>query len=119
MASLPKPKNTLASVIKEVLDQLIDGVAVELVTANAIAAVPFLGLPIISALFRWGVGLLADFVNENAFKFFAKLAIRLQNDQRKIEYDKIFEKIKTEEASPEDLEAARLAIDRLVNRNRP
>ena len=119
MAKLPAPKNRLVGVVKVVLDALIEGLGVELAVNAAIAEAPFLGLPVIRNVFKWIVEEVAETVNENMFKFAAKFIIRIQADGRKAEFDEAMKPFSKEEfPTPEEIQRAKDAINRLVNRNR-
>lgn len=118
MANIPPPKNSAVDVAKAVLEALIEGAGVDAAVAAGIAQWPVLGYPIIKNLFRWGVEQMASVINDNMFKFTLKLIIRVQSDVRKNEFNAAIQPIIGGNPSAEDIEKARRAADRLIERNR-
>ncbi len=119
MAKLPAPKNKFVEVTRLVLDGLIEGLGVEAVVAAASAAAPFLNTPIIRNIFRWVVEQLAEVINENLFKWGAKLIIRIQGDSRKDKFNESVLPIIQGVATDEEVQRARdAAIDVIHRGNR-
>lgn len=116
--SIPAPKNRAVDAARAVLNALIEGVGVDAAIALGTAQWPFLGSPIIKTLFRWGVEWLASEINDNLFKFSMKLIIRIQSDVRKAEFNDALKPIVGGSPTDEEIEAARRAADRLIERNR-
>lgn len=116
---IPAPQNKAIEAAKVVLEKLIEGVGVELAVSAATAAWPFLATPIVRQLFRWGVEMLASAIDENLFKFAVKIIIRVQSTARKEEFNDAVKPIIEGSPTDEQIEAARLAAYRLIERNRP
>lgn len=116
--SIPAPKNRAVNAAKALLDALIEGVGVDAAIAAATAQWPFLGSPIIKTLFRWGVEWIAGEINANLFKFTMKMIIRIQSDARKAEFNEALKPIVGGSPTDEEIQAARDAADRLIERNR-
>jgi predicted MarR family transcription regulator len=114
---LPKPDNRVLSVIKIVLDALIKGLGVEFAITAATAKFPWLGLPVIRSLFKWLVQTIAAVIDERAYNYTAVLVIRFQNNLRRDDYERAIREL-IFYMKPEDLENAKKAIDRLVNRSK-
>lgn len=117
--SLPAPTNKWVSLIKVILDNLIDGAGVEITISAATAYAPWLAWPVISTIFRSIISNVADYLDLNAFKVLAKFTIRLQGDARRKDLDNAVAIIKKPGATAKEIQDAKDAIDRLVNRNRP
>ena len=115
---IPAPKNRAVDAAKVVLNALIEGVGVDLAVAAGISAWPFLGSPVLKTLFRWGVEWLAKEFDENLFKFSMKLIIRIQSDARKDQFNKALQPIIGGSPTDEEIQKARDAADRLIERNR-
>lgn len=118
MANIPPPKNTAVDVAKAVLEALIEGAGVDAAVAAGIAQWPVLGYPVVKNLFRWGVEQLASVINDNLFKITLKLIIRVQSDVRKREFNAAIQPLIEGNPSAEDIEKAKRAADRLIERNR-
>lgn len=116
--AIPAPKNKAIEVVKIILEKLIEGVGVDLTIAAATAELPWLGAPVVKTLFRWAVEWLAGYINDNLFKISLKLIIRVQSDARKAEFNEAIQPIIGGNPSAEDIEKARRAADRLIERNR-
>jgi hypothetical protein len=108
---IPAPKNGAIDAAKDA--------GVELAVSAATAVWPFLGSPIVRQLFRWLVELLASVIDENLFKFAVKIIIRVQSTARKEEFNDAIKPIIEGNPTDEQIEAARLAAYRLIERNRP
>lgn len=118
MAKIPAPKNQAIEAAKTVLEKLIEGVGVEVAVSAATAAWPFLGSPIVRVIFRWIVELIAGAIEENLFKFAVKIIIRVQSTARKEEFNDAIKPIIGGNPSEEEIQAARDAAYRLIERNR-
>jgi len=122
---LPKPKNALLDLINQIIDWLIKGVGKEVVIAQAKAAQPWLNIPIISWFFTGAVGILASALDNGIKTNVDNIVIRFQGDERKAAYDSAIDQLKKdsyEAKSKEDhekaLQAAKDALDRLINKSR-
>jgi len=115
---LQPPKNKAIEVVKVVLEKLIEGAGVDIAIAAATANAPFLATPIIKNIFRWMVEKLASVIDENLFKFSVKLIIRVQSSERKQEFNDAIIPIVQGEPTDEEIQKARDAADRLIERNR-
>lgn len=119
MAKLPAPKNTFVGIVKIILQKLIEGLGVDVAVTAATAEAPWLAWPVVKDVFRYAVGKLAESINDNLFKIAASVIIRIQNDGRKEEFDKAMEPfLKPEGPTDEEIQRAKDALDRMVNRNR-
>lgn len=118
MGNIPAPTNALVRAIKKAFDLVIEGFGVELAFAAAVAELPILGAPIIRVFVKIAIEQSAQYVNENGKRMASIFVIRYQNDVRKDEYDKAIEPIKKGKPTPEQIQAARDAADRIINRNR-
>lgn len=90
----------------------------EAAVAAATVAVPFLATPVIREIFRWAVEQVAQAIDDNAFKFAAKLIIRMQSSSRKKEFNESMIPIMGDSPSEEEIKRAREAADRLIERGR-
>jgi len=115
---IPAPKNKAIEAAKIVLEKLIEGVGVELAVSAATAAWPFLASPIVRHIFRWAVELAANAIEENLFKFAVKIIIRVQSTARKEEFNDAIKPIIEGSPTDEQIQAARDAAYRLIERNR-
>lgn len=118
MASIPAPTNQAISITKIVLDKLIEGAGVEVAIAAATSQFPFLATPFVSFLFRKFVEWLGDLVDQELFNFSIKAIIRLQSTSRKDEFNESITPIVMGAPTPEELQRAKDASDRLIERNR-
>ena len=118
MASLPAPKNILIDIVNTVLDSLIQGLGADAAIASATAAAPWLGLPIISWIFKGIVSSVASSLDENIKKFIDVQVIRFQNSEKKKEYDKAIDVIKSQGAGVtiDQINEAKLYINGLIHR---
>ncbi len=121
MTKLPAPKNRIVDIAKIVIERLVEGLGVDIAVAAATAEVPWLAYPVIKQLFRFAVEQVAEVINQNLFNFTAIMVIRLQNLGRLKDFQDSMKPflIPGQEPTDEEIQAARDAIDRLVNRNRP
>lgn len=101
-----------------VLEKLIEGVGVDLAVAAAVSAEPWLATPFVNYIFKWIVGMLAQLVDENLFKFAVKAIIRVQSTERKQEFNAAVQPIIGGSPTDAEIQAARDAADRLIERNR-
>ncbi len=115
---LPAPKNSLVELVNIILDNLIKGIGVSVVVGEATLYAPWLGLPVIRYLFKGLVDFLAGYVDTFAVRNVDIILIRFQNDDRKVDYDDAIARINRPGATPDDIQEARDALRRLVNRNR-
>jgi P2-related tail formation protein len=115
---IPAPKNKAIEAAKVVLEKLIEGVGVDLAVSAATAAWPFLASPIVRVIFRWAVELIAKAIDENLFKFAVKIIIRVQSTSRKEEFNSAILPIVNGSPTDEEIERAREAAYRLIERNR-
>ena len=121
MAELPAPSNPWVDLINSVIDALVMGLGVDAAIASATAQAPFLAWPIVSQVFRFIVKSLAQVIDTNGKRFADILVVRFQNDLLKAAYDDALKPLKDKDASdvtPEELQKAKDAIDRLVSRAR-
>lgn len=116
--SLPAPKNDLVEITNKVIDYLIKGLGENAAIAAAEEQAPWLAMPVIKNVFRFFVDLLATSLDDRIKINIDIIIIRHQNDSRKEEYDKHVEEIKKPGATPEQIQAAKDALDSLVNRNK-
>lgn len=126
MATLPAPTNRLVTIVNIVLDYLIQGLGAPAAIAAATAAQPWLGWPVISWIFKTVVNGFAALLDTKLKTFVDVIIVRFQNAAIKIDYDKAideFKKVYDDPASDavakaKALQAAKDAIDRMVNKNR-
>lgn len=117
--SLPAPRNPVISIVKTVLEKLIEGLGVDAAIAAATFKAPFLRLPVVKQFFRFLVEQIAEEIDANMFKFAAKMIIRIQNEGRKSEFDEAMKPFnKPEGPSADEIQKAKDAIDRIVRRSR-
>lgn len=109
----------MVDVVGAVLNALIDGVGADAAIAAGIAAWPFLGTPIVSQLFTWGVDQLAQVIDENANNYAIKLVIGAQSTLRKDAFNAAIQPIIQGSPTDAEIQAARAAADALIERNRP
>lgn len=118
------PTNRFVAVVNAVLDNLIQGLGVNAAIAAATAAWPPLAGPFLGYIFRQIVEWFAGIFDVKLKAFVDQQIIRVQNEIRKAAYDAAIEDYKKslEGASDADrakaLQAAKDAMDRLINRNR-
>ncbi len=116
MADLPAPKNVFIDIANAVIDALVDGLGVDLAISAATVYAPWLALPVVSWIFRQIVSAIADSLDTKLTVSVDIVIIRFTNNVHKGEYDDTVAKIKDPAATPGDIEAARIALDRLVHR---
>lgn len=115
---LPAPTNTAISIVKIILDSLIEGVGEDAAVAAAIAYAPWLATPIIKQIFTWGVDQVASAIDQDLFKIAIQIVIKIQSTELKQEYNDAIIPIVQGAPSPAEIQAARDAADRIINRNR-
>jgi hypothetical protein len=115
---IPAPRNKALEVIDIVLDNLIEGLGVEVAISAATVAWPFLATLIVRQIFRFMVEKLAWFIDDRAFKLAIKIVIKIQSTERKKEFNESIQPIIAGAPTPEEIERARRAADRLIERNR-
>lgn len=118
-APLPAPTNRLLNAIKIVLDNLIKGLGEDAAISAATAAEPWLAWPVVKQIFAMIVSAAGTVLDEQAYNFAAILTIRAQNNMAKYTYDGSIAPIQTGSATPAELQAAKDAMDKLINRNKP
>lgn len=119
------PKNELVLIVNLVLDVLIKGLGADAAIAAAISSQPWLGLPVISSIFKWGVGLLASQLDSVIKDNLDIIIIGMQNDSRKQDYDEAIARLKnklsqgvTVNEKDQAVTDARNAINNIVHRTR-
>ncbi len=126
MAALPAPTNKLVDIVNTVLDVLLLGLGANAAITAATSAAPWLGLPIISWIFRQIVMAIADSLDTKLKASVDIIVIRFQNGVRKAEYDDAINQMKTAMDNPgvsdadkqKAIDAAKAAVRALVNRNK-
>lgn len=121
--SLPKPINRLADLADLVIDLLILGIGEKVVIAQATAAVPWLGLPVISWIFRGFVHNISESLNKSLTYRVDHVIIRYQTNVKKEEYNEAIQELnnsssKNKEEYDKALQVAKDKMDRIINRNR-
>jgi hypothetical protein len=115
---LPTPKNTAIEVVKIILEKLIEGLGADAAIAAATAYAPWLAYPFVKQIFGWVVGQVAQVIDENLFKLSIKLIIRVQSTERKAEFNAAIVPIVGGSPTDEEIQRARDAADRVIERNR-
>lgn len=124
MAQIPAPKNETVGVVRMIIDGVIAGLGPTLIIAQIKIAMPYWNIPILSWILTWIVNKIAKPASLSLQIGVAKGIIRLQNDERKQEYDKTIADLNNEaEGASKDehakhLQAAKDAMYRLINRNK-
>jgi len=116
---LPAPKNKWLELIANTLDALIEGLGVDAAITAGTAYAPWLKLPVLNFMFKQLVKTVAYYLDLNAFRIVAKFTIRLQGDARMQDLVDKIQALKKPGATPKEIQDAKDAIDRLVNKNRP
>lgn len=87
MAEVPVPTNPVIDIVDKFIQGLIFGLGVNAAIAAAIAQFPFLGLPIISTLFRFAIEKVAGIIYQTLETNVAFSIIQFQTDAQKKAYD--------------------------------
>lgn len=114
MATLPAPKRWYITAFDIVTDALLEKVAPAVAYAQLAAAVPILANPVT----RWFIGWLFGKLEERVDVVGKKGLLRLGNNFRKTSFDEALKVIQeNEDATPEQVQAARDAIIRIIRRS--
>lgn len=106
MGEIPQTKNTTVGVVDSIIHGAIMDVAVNGAVRAATAAVPFLGFPVISTLFKWGVNWIAGLLSEQLERAAAFAIIDHQTNAQANAYKEAVEELrKLHSESPEDKDA--------------
>ena len=114
---VPAPTNEAVSVLNIVLDALIKGAGPAVAILYATTAAPWLGLPIVSQLFKIFVDMLAGELDKVIKVNIDNLVIQYQNDIKLDTYKTAMINL-ARSGSADDLQKAKDAIDSMVNRNK-
>jgi len=110
---VPAPTRWYILAFNIVIDALLKGIAVEVAFAQLAAAVPWLANPVT----KWLISQIFGKVDERVKVVGDKGLIALGNQFRKISYDEALKVIQEhDDATPDQVQAARDAIDRIVHR---
>lgn len=113
--SLPAPKNTLVEIVNNIIDFLIKGLGDDFIIGYGKAQVPWLNWPIVRDLFEASIHYLTKSVDVSLKHNVDFIIIRVQDDSRRVDYDKGIEEAKKAGVS----NATKESIDRLIRRSKP
>jgi hypothetical protein len=123
---LSAPTNWFVTAVNAALDALIKKLGADAAYAAVIAAVPWLGAPVIGYIVKSAISTFASIFDTKLKVFVDDLIVKAQNEARLIGYESAFDTLRTVFNNPgasneevlRDIQAAKDAADRLINRNK-
>lgn len=111
MADIPAPVNQTANRVDEMIRAAIFDVALEAYRAEAVALFPWLGWPVIGAIFKAFTGSVADRIYAQLAKYAVLQVIEAQTDQERANYKTAVVGLHVAEGSP-DPQVRAMALER-------